>query len=224
MKRTILIILFALFYYLLLWADPIAIVLKIKGNVSIESEGKEKSASAGDLLFPDDKIYSEKESFAALKFIDDGAIIRLFPDSEIKINATMDNKKINKKSILKKGSILSKVKRKFGSYEVETPSAIASVKGTEFLTILEESGATTLYTIEGVVNLKNRIDANEKDVEKGQKAYSYGKGVIEIVNADISELGRDYLNYIDDWGESKTIEIEFKNQSGERKMLEFNVE
>lgn len=204
--------------------NPIAVLLKVKGEIMVQTNEQEIEGKDGTFLYNDYLVSSAENSFSAIKFVDGGAIIRLFPNSEIAINASEKDGKLSKSNNLKKGSILSKIKEKYGDFEVKTPSAIASVKGTEFITKLQNNGSTILFTIDGKVQFENKLDDEKIIVQKNEKAVSIGKGSIELTSATIDDLGSDIADYYEESKETDKLKIEFENPKGETKEMDINLE
>jgi len=71
------------------------------------------------------------------------------------------------------GKILSDIETGIGSYVVKTPTAVASVNGTKFLTTVDpSSGSTTISVYEGSVDLGN--DNGLISVPAGNQGFSDG--------------------------------------------------
>ena len=93
-----------------------------------------------------------------------------------------------------------------------------SVKGTRFVLSVDENGFTDVFTLEGLVNVKNKMDNNQVDVGVGQKAHSTGKD--QILLSEYSQ------NEIDDYNvpSSETLNINLENEDGEKKTIKIELE
>lgn len=116
----------------------------------------------------------------------DGLVLRIEQNSEVAISSFNE---IAKREIsLNRGKLLSKVdKLKKGSeYSVKTLTAVASVRGTEFLT--EFTGKESIVAVgRGAVSVKKRSGGpDEKIVEKETTALVSEKGVA----VDIRKINR----------------------------------
>ena len=123
---------------------PIAVVLKAKGDakVTVKERGKIVKLKKGFRLESGDKIVTGKKSFAALKFIDDGSIVRIRSKSNCTISGKKEKNSLSKNIYVEFGTIFSKITRQKSRFRVSTPTSVASVKGTAFWTRQEFKGGT----------------------------------------------------------------------------------
>ena len=219
MKKKIFIIIFMFVFAISLIAqESVGITLKVKGDVILTHEENDFKAQDGSELVNKDILESKSESFAVVKFIDGSSVIKLFPNSILTINAEKTNGKLNKKSTMKLGELWAKVTKNTGDFIVDTPTTVVSVKGTKFVLSVDENGFTDLYTLEGIVNMKNKKDDNEANVGSGQKAHSTGED--EIILSVIEE------GEMDDYDVSLTeiLNINLKNDDGEKRSIKIELE
>lgn len=223
MKRYILTIIICLS---LVWvyAQNVAVLAGMKGDISVVREGKTIKIKNNDLLKNFDEIRSGEESFAAIRFIDNGATTKLFPNSVLIISAEKSGKNLNKHNNLAKGMIQSKVTPKSGQYVVETPNTVASVKGTDFITQYLLS-RTTIGVIEGEVEIRNKI--SNRTVSSGEdEVYSSDDEGNIGEEEDDSFLENDE-NYQSDQSvpqQGNNLEIEIKKEDGTTKKVRIHYE
>jgi hypothetical protein len=201
--------------------ESIAISLKVKGNVELTRADKQDKLTIGAELYNGDQLESGEEAFAALKFIDGSSIVRLFPLSILTIYTESDSRKLNKRAKLDLGELWTRVESGSGSFEVETPTTVVSVKGTQFLLAVGNDGSTTLYTVKGQVELKNKNDQETALVGEGEKAFSLGSGLIEVVPYDLEEVEGKIA---EDDDAAQTLEIQLQNGAGEKKSILIELE
>ena len=216
-KIYIIILLIILSITLLAENQSVALTLKVKGDVDLKRDGANSMLKTGQQLFNQDVVTTGSDAFTALKFIDGSSLLKLYPNSVLVINSEKEDGKLSKKNKLNMGELWSKVTKNTGAYELETPTTVVSVKGTEFIVSVSEEGHTTLFTIEGKVNIRNKSDGNSEDVEAGYRAFSDGSGEIEVSEYDPEELPEED-------GESETMEIRLLNDEGEEKLIIIEVE
>jgi len=112
----------------------------------------------------------------------DEALIRLAPDTEVKIqsfNDTGDSKEIN--LMINKGDTFSSVDEDNWKYAVETPVAVMGVIGTDFrITVDEITGTTRVACFTGMVSV-------EKD---GEVIHLAPKLAVNITHSGISKPER----------------------------------
>jgi len=204
--------------------DSVALTLKAKGKIELKRGEENSKLNTGDELYNKDELESMEDSFAAFKFIDGSSIVKLFPNSILTINAQKDGDNLDKKSYLKMGELWSKVVKKTGVYEVETPTTVVSVKGTEILVSHSNEKGTTLYTLSGDAEIKNKRDGKTAMVGANQKASLSPDGQIEVSGIQKGDIDEGVQQMMEDEGSSENIEIELKNDSGEKKTITIEFE
>ena len=196
---------------------PVAVVLKVKGELTLIRNNKELACPVGTTLEDKDKIRTKENSLGLIKFVDNSSEIRLFSNSEVEINTEQENGSLDKNLRLEGGSLLSNVNKKIvGKYSVSTTSTIASVRGTEFLVELTADGVTKVTGFSGRVEVENRKTGETTLVTKGNTASSSEDGTLdrqktESVNPEVEEE-------IDQVFENN-IRIEFENEDGNTKTI-----
>jgi len=106
----------------------------VSGKTTLLSEGGLGSADAreGTPLYPGDMIRTGENASAEIT-MDDGAVLKVGPDSSLKISSLGRS---SAAFFLDMGSLVAKIqgllKQKMERLEVRTPAAVAAVRGTEF--------------------------------------------------------------------------------------------
>lgn len=214
MKKMIVhIIIFSMFSILFADNTPSAVILLKKGIVELHRQNERKAISVGDILYNGDELISKDESLAAIRFVDDGAIIKLFSNSILTITTKKEEDKLGKQLYLEVGELWSKVKKESGSYQVETPTAVAAVKGTDFLTDVKENGDTWLFTFQGVVELKT--EKGSVEVGEGETGIAAKDKAPSTRKTEEGEVDEKTKEEIESEIESNLMEIEFKDANGE---------
>ncbi len=221
-KRILFSAVLVLFALSLFSASNVAFAVKVKNKVTVNRGGKTINLQDKTPLMSNDLLESKEDSYALVKFVDGGASLKLFPNSVVKINAQKEDGKLAKRSILEKGNLYSKIEKKMGVYEVETPTTVASVKGTEFFVVITDKGETILYTFEGVVELKHKQTGDTFQVGAHQKATTDGTNTVvdEIKPGDLS---KDVLDQTNADLQSNNLDIELKNSAGEVKKIKIKL-
>jgi len=142
-------------------ARVVAAVSSIKGDVKIKPVGQRKYESAykGQMIKTGDWLKTEMNVFVAIVFLD-GSNVKIHESTEIEIKSSrVTAKELKTQMYLAQGQAWSKVsKQKNGEFKVKTPTAVASVKGTEFnIDFDEDEEATTLTVFEGEVAFANEL-------------------------------------------------------------------
>lgn len=200
---------------------PIAVVLKVKGELSLVRDNQELACPVGTLLATNDEVRTDNNSLALIKFVDNSSQIRIFSNSQVVINVEKDKEQLLKSIDLESGSILSNVNKKIvGKYSVSTTSTIASVRGTEFL--VEVEGEITRVTgFSGKVEVENRKSGEKSLVTKGTTVTSSEDGQLnrkatENVPKEVEEelQSVEYensmrINFEKEDGSTKTIILDY---------------
>lgn len=200
-------------------ADPVAIVLRARGSVKIIlKNNKEIKVRPGTRIYSGSKIITQKKSFAAIKFIDDGSLVRIRANSSCKVEGKKKKSSLLKNIFLEVGTIFSKITRQKGLFRVTTPTSVASVKGTAFWTKQNFKGATYYYGEEGRVEIKNKSGlALLGPGETGIVSSQNSKPIVRRTKAGEKPRHEDDDSKIDE------LEFRFKNDKGQTKDLKFKI-
>jgi hypothetical protein len=115
--------------------------------------GTDEQGQTGQILNNGDFLATSDNTRAAIRFVDDGSIIRMNPESELTIRAEGERSALRKTIEIDVGELWAKVtKRDNAEYRIQTPTAVAAVKGTEFYVRVAQDGTTTIITTEGVLD------------------------------------------------------------------------
>lgn len=208
-------------------SKAIALTLKITGKVMFRKTGVQKATllKFGTPLDDGDWIGTGDDGFAVLIFADDKSQIKLRPDTEVVINGKRDEKSnIAKRISMNIGEINAKVKKQRGTLEIATPTSVASVKGTDFWVIVSEDGTTEVLTIDGLVELLNKISGKVVEVSSGRKGTSDSQGgntvtpstsedIPEGPESEIEVPEKIEIDVQDKDGRSRTIIIHYNRES-----------
>lgn len=136
--------------------------------VVLPASGPERRAQLGDRLRHRDAVATLANTRAALRFVDDGSILRINPNSRVRLTTGDERGALVRTLELEFGEVWARVNRRDGAeFRIQTPAGVAAVKGTEFVVRVDSAGATVI-TLEGVVEFFN--DAGRTDVSAGQRA------------------------------------------------------
>lgn len=224
MKKIIIISILLACAGMIFAANAVAMLSASKGKVNISRDAKQIRYKTGELLRNDDELRTGGESFAAYKYIDGSSTIKVFSNSLVKIAASKSGKTLSKKVTVNKGSVLTSVKPKTGSLVVQTPTTVASVKGTQFLTKITDTDQSIFIVTEGEVELKILDQPEAKQVPKGKTAIVEEDGAYEIRNStkdDLSAVEQAEMES-EGSGEAKTMLIPVIDATGRTKYIEIS--
>jgi hypothetical protein len=200
-----------------------AVVIKVRGEAFVQSADSDTKRPLKNkmLLTAGDRISTGEKSFVAVKFLDDASLIRVRSNSSLVIRGewSEDGKSQEKDIFVTLGSIWSKITRSGSIFSIGTPTAVASVKGTEFWTIQLPDGNAMFICLEGMVEIKN--EQGVVLVRKGQTANVAGQNSAPQVRR--TQPG-DIPAESEEDGERFEIEIEFENDQQEQRTLIIDVE
>lgn len=131
------------------------------------ASGEAHPGQVGDRLRNGDQVLTLENTRAALRFTDDGSILRLNPRSQVRLTSGDERGALVRTLNLEFGELWIRAQRRGNTHlRVQTPAGVAAVKGTEFIVRVDEHG-TTVLTLEGVVEFFNQ--GGRVDLPAGRK-------------------------------------------------------
>ena len=159
-----LIVLVYLFVATMLYGEArvVAAISSMKGNVQIRAASNRKYGTAykGQMIKTGDWLKTDKNVFVAIVFLD-GSNVKIQSNTEIEIKSSrVTAKELKTQMYIAEGQAWSKVsKQKNGEFKIKTPTAVASVKGTEFDVEFDDlAQSTSLVVLEGEVSFGDGIN------------------------------------------------------------------
>ncbi|MCP3772045.1 FecR domain-containing protein [Paenibacillus sp. MZ04-78.2] len=173
-----------------------AAVVEVTGEVAYKKSGGSRSYAAyRDLnLNQGDSIVTGPSSSVVLRVVDHEDEITIGANSEVYISELME-KNGGKKTKVKSwaGSLWAKIKSLVGAkdeFEVETPTAVMGVRGTNFMTSVNwKTGKTTMAVAAGVVSVSEAESAADR--RKAQDAGSVSVYPAQQASIDSPGLNND---------------------------------
>ena len=198
--------------------DKIAVTTKVKGTVELMAVGNTEylNLKPGTVLSDGDKIRTGKLGFAAVIFIDDKTTLKLKENSEVVITGQRTAASISKKINMDAGTIRAKVSKQNTDFVIQTPTSVASVKGTDFWMITDPVSGDQVIGLEGLVGLVNNETGEEVDVTEGMTGMSTPDGQVDVVETDENTIPDDPGD--EEEGPSQ-IRIYLEGPNGEQKAL-----
>ena len=150
-------------------ASDNGLFMVVKGTVKVLSakDQKESSAKVGTKVFSGDTVITENDSRAKI-VMSDRNVLQLSPNSRFEITkyktgATEDQREVQ--VALMQGKVRVQVEQKYGEknkFELRTPTAVAGVRGTQYVAQFEpQSQTTTIVVLTGKVAVSTpRQNAN----------------------------------------------------------------
>ena len=216
--KTLHSILFMAIIFNFLAANKIAVVTKVKGVVEVKKNNNDifSNLKSGNMLGDGDKIRTGKKGFATIIFIDDKSLLKIKENSEAVITGTKTAKSISKKINLEGGIVRATIKKQNTEFVIQTPTSVASVKGTDFWVISDQNSGDKVIGLEGAVLLTNIETGKEVTVTSGVTGNSTLDGQISVEETNPSIIPSDPD---DDSSESSELKIFLEGPNGEQKTL-----
>lgn len=206
-----------------LQASKIAVTTKVKGLVELMPSGKKlfSKLKAGTILADGDKIRTGTSGFAAIIFIDDKSTLKLKGNSEAVITGKRTAASISKKINMDSGTIRATIKKQNTSFVIQTPTSVASVKGTDFWLLTDPDKGDQVIGLEGVVGLKNIDTGQNIDVVEGMSGISTPDGDLGIEETVASSIPTDPSDVSEDGPSQFKIYLEGPNGTQKVMVIEY---
>jgi len=216
--RSLYNIVFFIIFISWIHGNKIAVTTKVKGLVEIMAIGKDNFANLkpGTILSDGDKIRTGSSGFTAIIFIDDKSTLKLKENSEAVITGQRSARSIAKKINMDVGTVRATVNKQNSNFVIQTPTSVASVKGTDFWMITDPVDGDLVIGLEGLVTLTNNETGAEVDVTEGTSGSSTPDGVVDVEETEESTIPEDPTDQNEQQAE---IKIYFEGPNGEQKVM-----
>ncbi|MBN1533409.1 MAG: FecR domain-containing protein [Spirochaetes bacterium] len=197
-------------------SPPQAIATFVVGNVKLVRTGEaDRQLKHRDILKKTDTIVTSAKSFCAFQ-LGEEAVMKLSENSTMRLQDILESGK--NRVYLEQGRVFAAV-RKMGkgtSYEVQTKTTVAAVRGTQF-SVNYQKGASVVAVNEGAVKVQRMSEeaavAEEQLVEQGKAA------VVTKNDSTTRELNRDEVQrFAEDTKVIIVEDVQEKTESDLRKI------
>ena len=144
-------------------SQPLGAVRDVRGAVRIERtvEGQRQvlAPKRGDEVFVGDVVRTGPGAELLLSLAD-GSTVEIGPETVVRLDVIPGEASPVRRLKLQMGGLVAqvvKVANRVTHFEVETPTAVAGVRGTTFAVHVGAGGRTTVYVQEGVVDVTNTL-------------------------------------------------------------------
>ena len=211
-------ILFYVGFISFIYGNKIAVTTKVKGLVEIMPIGEENFANLkpGTILSDGDKIRTGSSGFTAIIFIDDKSTLKLKENSEAVISGQRSAQSIAKKINMDVGTVRATVNKQNSNFVIQTPTSVASVKGTDFWMITDPLDGDLVIGLDGIVTLTNNETGAEVDVTEGTSGSSTPDGDVDVEETEEDSIPEDPTDQDEQQAE---IKIYFEGPNGEQKVM-----
>ena len=161
------------------------------GTVQVKHTGSWTEATSGMELYQSDSVRTGYNASASI-ILFKGSVIRLDNNTEITLKKIIQQEETSVTIQQDAGRTWNTVKKISGidNYEVQTPTTVASVRGTSFDVNVNETGSTVVSVIKGLVNVSK--------TENGT-VYTVELNANWSITVDHDEMGKQQPFEPDDW-------------------------
>lgn len=211
-------IILSVFFVSIIFGSQIAVTTKVKGLVEIMPVGKKdfSDLKRGTVLSDGDKIRTGSSGFVAIIFIDDKSTLKLKGNSEAVITGQRTAASISKKINMDSGTVRATVNKQNTDFVIQTPTSVASVKGTDFWLLTDPVTGDQIICVEGTVGLVNSETGEDVDVTEGMSCISIPDGTLELSETDPGSIPDDPS---DEQEGPSQIRIYLEGPNGEQKVM-----
>ena len=200
------------------YGNKIAVATKVKGDVQLMKVETDNflGLNPGTILSDGDKIRTGKSGFAAIIFIDDKSTLKIKENSEVVLTGQRTAASISKKINMDGGTIRATITKQNTDFIIQTPTSVASVKGTDFWMITDPIAGDQIIAIEGIIGLVNIETGQAVDVTEGMTGLSTPDGQTSVDETDPSSIPDDPS---DQQEGPSVIRIYLEGPNGEQKVM-----
>lgn len=194
----------------------IAVTTKAKGDVTFRSWDSEdfNDLKPAEVLNDGDHIQTGSDGFGALVYLDDKSTIKVKENTDFDVIGTRGKEGISKRIKINTGTIKAKIQKgKAGGFIIETPTSVATVKGTEFWLVAAPDG-DRVFGLEGTVELTNTVSGDVVTVAADETGISLVTGEINVTLTVPEEIPAEIEEQ-----EINEFEIEFEGPDGNQKTM-----
>ena len=196
--------------------ELIAVTTKAKGDVTFRSWDSKDFADLkpAKVLNDGDHIQTGSDGFGALVYLDDKSTIKVKENTDFDVIGTRGEKGISKRIKMNSGTIKAKMQKgNAGGFIIETPTSVATVKGTEFWLIASSEG-DRVFGLEGLVELTNTISGDIVTVGVNETGTSLPTGEVNVLPTIPEDVPIE-----EEEQEINELEIEFEGPDGNGKTM-----
>ena len=196
--------------------ELIAVTTKAKGDVTFRSWDSENfnNLKPAEVLNDGDHIQTGSDGFGALVYLDDKSTIKVKENTNFDVIGTRSKEGISKRIKINTGTIKAKIQEgASGGFVIETPTSVATVKGTEFWLVAAPDG-DKVFGLDGAVELTNTVSGEIVTVGVNETGTSLATGTVSVTTTVSEDIPTEEENQ-----EINEFEIEFEGPDGNQKTM-----
>ena len=191
MKRIYLVLTLFFFHFYLLASEPVAIISKLRGKVKYKLVSENTYGTNVHLntqLLTNSQIKTKKGAFSKVVYLDDGSAISMYPNTEVRVQGTIDNRMIFKQVELIKGIIRVNVTNQAaGEFKLITPYSEVNCKVCNFWVISDKSNGDKFIRESGHAELFNSSVNRTKELVSDSTIISKENIEFEIIKTPMTD-------------------------------------
>ena len=194
----------------------IAVTTKAKGDVTFRSwdSNDYNDLKPAKVLNDGDHIQTGDDGFGALVYLDDKSTIKVKENTDFDVIGTRSDEGISKRIKINSGTVKAKIQAgQVGGFIVETPTSVATVKGTEFWLVSSVDG-DQVFGLEGLVEITNNFSGDVVMVGVNETGTSLATGEVSVATTVPEDVPTE-----EEEQEINDFEIEFDGPNGNQKTI-----
>ncbi|MFU8859889.1 MAG: FecR domain-containing protein [Cyclonatronaceae bacterium] len=199
---------------------PLAIVRRFRPLVVVRqtTENEWVEAKITQPLFDQDTLKTGPDGYALIQFMDN-SLARVRPNSLLVIRGeTRDRGSTFSRISLEAGELFLNVNGRQSNYEIQTRTAVASVKGTSFNTKIEDDQTTVFTGFSGVVEIMALNSGQTVNMTRRNRVRvdQHGETVTleTISSSELQNLQQQYDD-LEEGTRPEIMRLRFMNRSGQ---------
>lgn len=205
---------------------PLAMVRRFKPEVVIKVSQQNGwvNAQRAQQLFSSDTLRTGDDGHAVVQFLDN-SIARLKPNTELVVTGESNSANSTSARIaVDIGEILLNVTGQQSTYEVATPSAVAAVKGTSFVSQINPDGSSTFTGLTGTVEITAINSGQQVNIGHRDRAMVEFTGneieLTRVTEDEVNDFEEEYEGEFDETETPNIIKLRFRNSDGQVREVE----
>jgi len=198
-----------------------AVVFVVGSDARIFTAKGETKAVKGAILHEADKVQTGKKSQVDL-LLPNNILIRIDQNSTVEMKEFRlgEGGIQTDRLMLQKGTVFAKVAKldKKSAFAIQTPTIVAGVRGTQFMTEADESGQGKVAVIEGKVAVESAKTGKTEEVTEGEQVQLNDTG--NLVESKMDEATAAKTNALSAVAKIKEQDLQnFQNILGDQQKL-----
>lgn len=207
---------------------PLAMVRRFKPQVIVKERDKNEwiNAHRAHQLFSSDTLRTDHEGHAVVQFMDN-SIARLKPNTELTVTGESNSvRSTSARMAVEIGEIYLNVTGQQSNYDIVTPTAVAAVKGTSFVSQIRADGSSTFTGLSGIVEVTATASGRQVNLNRRDRAFVESTGneieITRVSEQEVNDMEQEYTHDFDETATPGTLRLRFRNSDGQLREVELD--